>query len=191
MRKVVYGINQTLDGCCDHTKSSGSEDIHVYFSDLLRQADLIVYGRKTYELMVPFWPDVAKEQNMPETVNEFARVFDSIDKLVFSRTLKSVEDKKSRLVNTDPVEELLRLKQEPGRDISLGGVELPLQLIEAGLVDEFHIVVHPVIAGEGRRLFDGIDIKEKLKLKLVESKMLPSGCVALRYVKGEKENLLN
>jgi len=183
MRKVVYGINQTLDGCCDHTKSSGSEDIHVYFSDLLRQADLIVYGRKTYELMVPFWPDVAKEQNMPETVNEFARVFDSIDKLVFSRTLKSVEDKKSRLVNTDPVEELLRLKQEPGRDISLGGVELPLKLIEAGLVDEFHIVVHPVIVGEGRRLFDGIDIKEKLQLKLAESKVLPSGCVALKYVK--------
>lgn len=183
MRKVVYGINQTLDGCCDHTKVSGTEDIHVYFSNLLRQADLIVYGRKTYELMVPFWPNVAEEQNMPDSINQFARVFDSVDKLVFSRTLKSLEDKRSRLVNTDPVEEILRLKQQPGKDISLGGIELPLQLIEAGVVDEFHIVVHPVIAGEGRRLFDGIDIKEKIKLKLVESKMLLSGCVALRYLK--------
>jgi len=86
-------------------------------------------------------------------------------------------------VNTDPVEEILRLKQQPGRDISLGGVELPLQLIKAGVVDEFHIVVHPVIVGEGRRLFDGINVQEKLRLKLIESKPLPSGCVALRYVK--------
>ncbi|MES2108184.1 MAG: dihydrofolate reductase family protein [Bacteroidota bacterium] len=183
MRKVIYGINQTLDGCCDHTKVSGTEDIHLYFADLMRNADLIVYGRKTYELMVPFWPDVAKEQSMSKTINKFARVFDSIDRLVFSRTLKGVEDKKSRVVNTDPVEEILRLKQQPGRDISLGGVELPLQLIKAGVVDEFHIVVHPVIVGEGRRLFDGINVQEKLRLKLIESKPLPSGCVALRYVK--------
>jgi len=91
MRKVIYGINQTLDGCCDHTKVSGTEDIHLYFADLMRNADLIVYGRKTYELMVPFWPDVAKEQSMSKTINKFARVFDSIDRLVFSRTLKGVK----------------------------------------------------------------------------------------------------
>lgn len=182
MRKVIYGINVTADGCCDHTKVSGTEDIHVYFSELMRHADLIVYGRKTYELMVPFWPDVAKEQSMSETINEFARTFGGIDRLVFSRTLKSVEDKKSKVVNTDPAAEVLRLKQQPGKDISLGGVELPSLLIKAGLVDEFHIVVHPVIVGEGRRLFDDLELQAKLQLKLVESKVLPSGCVAQRYV---------
>ena len=183
MRKVVYGINQTLEGRCDHTKVSGTDDIHIYFADLMRNADLIVYGRKTYELMVPFWPNVAKEQSESETVNEFARVFDGIDRLVFSRTLKRLDDKRTRLVNTEPVEEILRVKQQPGKDISLGGVELPLQLIQAGLVDEFHIVIHPVIVGKGRRLFDGSDIQKNLHLKLIESRHLPSGCVALIYVK--------
>ncbi len=183
MRKVVYGINQTLDGCCDHTKVSGTDDIHIYFADLMRNADLIVYGRKTYELMVPFWPKVAKEQSESEPVNEFAQVFDSIDKLVFSRTLISLDDKKTKLVNTNPVEAIVRLKQQPGKDISLGGVELPLQLILAGLVDEFHMVIHPVIVGQGRRLFDGSDIQKNLQLELVESKPLSSGCVALSYVK--------
>ncbi|MDO3644042.1 dihydrofolate reductase family protein [Mucilaginibacter sp. L3T2-6] len=183
MRKVVYGINQTLDGCCDHTKVSGTDDIHIYFADLMRNADLVVYGRKTYELMVPFWPNVAKEQSESEPVNEFAQVFDSIDRLVFSRTLRSLDDKKTKLVNTNPVEEILRLKQQPGKDISLGGVELPLQLILAGLVDEFHLVIHPVIVGQGRRLFDGTDIKKNLQLELGESKPFPSGCVALIYVK--------
>ncbi|MBA4850621.1 dihydrofolate reductase family protein [Emticicia sp. BO119] len=183
MRKLIYGINLTLDGCCDHTKGNGSEEIHEYFTDLLRQTDLIIYGRITYELMVPFWPDVAKTRSMNEIGNEFARVFDSIEKLVFSRTLDSVEDKNSRIARADLYDEIVRLKNEPGRDISLGGVNLPSQLIEMGLVDEFHFVYQPVIVGEGRRLFDHTNLPEKLDLKLVESKIFKSGGVALHYIK--------
>jgi dihydrofolate reductase len=183
MRKVIYGINLTLDGCCDHTKGVGYEDVHEYFTDLMRDVDLIVYGRKTYELMVPFWPDVAKKQSMSKTSNEFARVFDSIDKLVFSQTLDRVEDKNTRIVRTNPGDEILKLKQEQGKNISLGGVTLPSQLIELGLVDEYHFVFQPIIIGEGRRLFEETNLREKLELKLVESKILKSGCVALRYLK--------
>jgi len=183
MRKLIYGINLTLDGCCDHTKGVGYEDVHKYFTDLMRDVDLIVYGRKTYELMVPFWPDVAREQSMDKTANEFAEVFDSVEKLVFSKTLDRVEDKNSRIAQTNLQDEILKLKQQEGRDISIGGVDLPSQLIEMGLVDEFHFIIQPIIVGEGRRLLDGTNLVEKLDLKLVESKVLKSGCVALHYVK--------
>lgn len=183
MRKLIYGINLTLDGCCDHTKAMGYEDVHQYFTEFMRGGDLLVYGRITYELMVPFWPDVAKSQSMDEVSNEFARVFDSIDKLVFSQTLDKVEDEKTRIARTNLQEEIIKLKQQEGRDILLGGVDLPSQLIELGLVDEFHFIIQPIIVGEGRRLLNGTNLVEKLDLKLVESKVFKSGCVALHYIK--------
>lgn len=183
MRKLIYGINITLDGCCDHTKGIADEETHAYFTDLLREADLLVYGRKTYELMVPFWPDVAREQSMDSASNEFARVFSAINKVVFSQTLENVEEANTRIVRTNLQEEILKLKQQEGGNISIGGVHLPTQLIALGLVDEYHFVVHPVIAGAGRRLLDEIKIQENSDLKLVDSKIFKSGCVALHYVK--------
>lgn len=182
MRNLIYGINITLDGCCDHTNQFTDEETHEYWTDILREADLLVYGRKTYELMVPFWPEVAKTQSMTKALNEFAQVFDSINRVVFSRSLDSAEGN-TRIVRTDLCEEILKLKQEQGKNILTGGVSLPSQLIELGLVDEFRIVIGPVIAGAGRRLLDGASLPEKLQLKLVESKIFKSGCVALRYLK--------
>jgi dihydrofolate reductase len=182
MRKVIYGINLTADGCCDHTKGKGSEDIHVYFTDLLRNVDLLVYGRTTYELMVPYWPDVAKSGVGTKTALDFARTFDAIDKVVFSTTLESVPGN-TTLIRSNLEEEFRKLKQQPGGNISIGGVDLPSQLIALGLVDEFHFVIQPVIAGEGRRLLADTFLPEQLSLKLVESQVLASGAVALRYVK--------
>jgi len=182
MRNVIYGINLTADGCCDHTKFSGSEEMHEYFTDLMQDVDLIVYGRKTYELMVPYWPDVAKNQSGTKAENEFARIFTAIDKVVFSRSLDSAEGNTS-IVRANLRDELLKLKQEPGKKISIGGVSLPAQLIALGLVDEFYFVVHPVIVGEGRRLLEDTGLPEQLNLKLVGSKILKSGCVALHYLK--------
>src|SRR5690349_16586200 len=183
MRNVVFGINITLDGCCDHTNQFADEETHEYWTGVLREAGLLVYGRKTYELMVPFWPDVAKTQSATKALNEFARVFDSINRVVFSRTLDSAEDKNARIVRTDLRDEILKLKQEQGKNILVGGVDIPSQLIQLGLVDEYRFVVGPVIAGEGRRLLEGVSLPEKLQLKLVESKIFKSGCVALHYVK--------
>src|SRR6478672_90892 len=125
MRNVVFGINITLDGCCDHTNQFADEETHEYWTDLLREADLLVYGRKTYELMVPFWPEVAKSQSMTKAENEFAQAFDSINKIVFSRSLNSAEDKNTRIVRTNLHDEILKLKQEPGKGILLGGVSVP------------------------------------------------------------------
>jgi dihydrofolate reductase len=182
MRNVVYGINLSADGCCDHTKFGGGAETHEYFTDLMQDVDLIIYGRKTYELMIPYWPDVAKDQSGTKSENEFARVFTAIDKVVFSRSLDSAEGN-TRIIRSNLQDEILRLKQQPGRKISIGGVSLPGQLIALGLVDEFYFVVHPVIVGEGRRLFEDIGLQERLNLKLVGSEVLKSGCVALHYLK--------
>jgi dihydrofolate reductase len=183
MRNVIFAINTTLDGCVDHTKGFADEETHEYFTQLLREVDLLVYGRKTYQLMVPFWPDVAKSQSMTKALNEFALAFDSLDKVVFSRSLDRVDDNHTTIVHGNLRDEILRLKQEEGKNILVGGVDLPSQLVELGLVDEYIFVVGPIIAGEGRRLLDGVKLPERLQLKLVASKIFDSGCVALRYLK--------
>ncbi|MGA7625934.1 MAG: dihydrofolate reductase family protein [Candidatus Acidiferrales bacterium] len=182
MRNVIFAINITIDGCCDHTSTIADEEVLEYYTHLLREADLLVYGRKTHELMVPYWPDVAKDQSATKAENEFARTFNSSNKIVFSRSLDSAEGN-TRIVRTKLQDEILKLKQEPGKNILAGGVNIPSQLIELGLVDEYRFVVQPILAGEGRRLMEGVSLPEKLQLKLVESKPFKSGCVALRYLK--------
>ena len=187
MRKLIYAINITLDGCCDHTKMVADEELLEYYTQLLRDVGLFVYGRKTYQLMVPYWPDVAKDQSAGKADRDFAQAFASANKVVFSRSLDDAEakrgDKNARVVRTHLRDEILKLKQEPGKNILAGGVDIPSQLIELGLVDEYRFVVHPILAGEGRRLLGGVNLAEKLRLKLVESTIFQSGCVALRYLK--------
>ncbi|MGB2623167.1 MAG: dihydrofolate reductase family protein [Candidatus Acidiferrum sp.] len=185
MRNLIYAINVTLDGCCDHTKFNPDEETLEYFTHLTREADTFLYGRKTYQLMVPYWPDVAKNRSGQTKADyEFAQAFDAVDKIVvFSRSLDNPEGKKTRIVRTSLQEEILKLKKEPGKNIFTGGVTIPSQLVELGLIDEYYFVVHPIVVGEGRRLFEGVSLQKKLQLKLVESKIFKSGCVALRYMK--------
>ena len=183
MRKLIFAINITLDGCCDHTKQFVDEETLEYFTHLTREVDLQVFGRKTYQLMVPYWPEVLKNQSETKADTEFARAFDSINKIVFSRSLDSAEDRNTRIVRADIRGEILKLKQEQGKNILVGGVGIPSQLIELGLVDEYRFVVGPIVAGEGRRLLESVSLREKLQLKLVESKIFKSGSAALRYLK--------
>ena len=184
MRKVIYAINITLDGCCDHTKVMADEELLEYYSQLIRDVGLFVYGRKTYELMVPYWPDIAKNPSGQTKADiGFAQAFDSIDKVVFSRSLDKVEGKNTRIARSKLEDEILKLKKEQGKNIMVGGVDIPSQLIELGLIDEYRFVVGPILAGEGRRLLEGVGLPEKLQLKFVESKIFKSGSVALRYLK--------
>jgi dihydrofolate reductase len=185
MRNLVFAINTTLDGCCDHTKFNPDDETLEYFTHLTRNADTFLYGRKTYQLMVPYWPDVAKDRSGQTKADyEFAQAFDAINKIiVFSRSLDSPEGTKTRIVRASLHDEILKLKQEQGKNIITGGVAIPSQLIELGLIDEYYFVVHPIVLGEGRRLFEDISLPEKLQLKLVESKIFKSGCVALHYMK--------
>jgi len=183
LRNVIYAINLTLDGCCDHTKFNPDEETHGYFTHLMRDVDLLIFGRKTYQLMVPYWPDIAKSQSETKADIEFAQTFVSKKKIVFSRSLGSAEDKNTKIVGSNLRDQILKVKQEPGQNILVGGVDVPSQLMELGLIDEYRFVVMPIIAGEGRRLFEGVNLQQKLQLKLVESKTFKSGCVALHYLK--------
>lgn len=185
MRKVIYAINLTLDGCCDHTKGAANEEVHEFHANLLREVSTLAFGRITYQLMVPFWPDIAKTQSgSTKTMNDFASTFAAVEKIVvFSKSLASVENKNTTIVRTDPGEEILRLKQESGKDILVGGVDVPSQLIQRGLIDEYHFVFQPVLVGEGRRLLDTTKLPEMMQLKLAGTKTFKSGGIALRYLK--------
>lgn len=183
MRKVVFAINITADGYSSHTDGIADDELHEYFTGVLRNASLILFGRTTYDLMVPYWPDVAKNQSDTEAVNEFARVFDSLDKVVFSTTLKHVEGNNTRIVRANVAEEVLALREQPGKDICVGSLSIASQLSARGLIDEYHFVVQPVVAGKGPRLFENVKPKDSLRLDLIGSKTLQSGVVALHYRK--------
>ena len=183
MRRVVFAINVTADGYCSHTDGVPDEELHEYFTGLLRDAGLLLFGRTTYQLMVPYWPDVARNQSEPEAINEFARVFDALDKVVFSTTLQEVDGNNTRIVRANIAEEVLALKQQPGKDIFVGSLSIASQLSDRGLIDEYRFVVHPVIAGKGPRLFETVKPQERLLLDFIGSKTLHSGVVALHYRK--------
>ncbi len=182
MRKVILAINMSIDGCIGHT-NLGPPDLEVfeYFDALMRQdVDLIAYGRKMYEIMFPYWADEANWNDELDT--EFGQRLTAFDKIVFSRTLKSAEYN-TRIVNTDPAAELLKLKQAPGKNIYVGTVSMIPQLAQAGVIDEYHFVIVPMIVGQGPRLVEDGALAEKLNLELVAAKTFKSGWIALHYKK--------
>ncbi|MBI3150779.1 MAG: dihydrofolate reductase family protein [Chloroflexi bacterium] len=180
MRKVTFAINITLDGYCGHESGIADDELHEYFTGLLRDSDIHIFGRNTYHLMYPYWHDVAVNQSETEVINEFARTFDSIPKIVFSTTLKSVEWNNTTLLHSNLREEIMKLKGQPGKNISIGSLNIASQVAGWDLIDEYHLVFHPVIAGKGPRLFESV---ENRILKLVDSKTFRSGVVALHYKK--------
>lgn len=185
MRKLIFGINITIDGCCDHTQGISNDEVHSYFSHLTREAGTLLYGRKTYELMVPFWPEIAKNPDQTnKAYNEFAEAFVSVPQIVVvSKSLKKVDGGKTMIIHGDLQNEVAKLKSQSGKAILTGGVMIPSELLELGLIDEIHLVVHPIVAGRGRRLLDSIDLENKFQFKLAESRVFNGGHVALRYLK--------
>lgn len=185
MRKVIFAINATTDGFYGHEGMVADDDLHQYFTNILKNADQILYGRTTYQLMVPFWPDVARDQSMSVVSNEFSQVFTSLEKILFSHTVKQVEDPNTRLAKKSLADEVNDLKQKPGKDICIGSLSLASQLSQAQLIDEYRFVIHPVIAGSGPRLFDTISLKKTFPLVFLGSESFPSGSIALHYKKAE------
>ncbi|MBO9152210.1 dihydrofolate reductase family protein [Chitinophaga sp. GCM10012297] len=182
MRTVTFGMNISIDGYCDHTIYNPGEDVLDYFTGMMEDVDLVFFGRFIYQLMFPYWSDVARDQSGTASENKFAQRFSSIDRVVVSRTL-NVGDEKTRIVHGNPAEELAKLKQQPGKKISVDSVSMLPELITAGLIDEFNLVVHPVIVGNGRKLLEAGSLREKLNLKLAEIIHFKSGSVALHYLK--------
>jgi dihydrofolate reductase len=173
----------TVDGYFGHEDGIADEELHQYYAELLRGASVILFGRKTYQLMFPYWHTVAENQSESRATIEFARTIDSINKVVFSKTLKSVEMKNTTLSSANLEEEVRKLKQQPGENIYVGSLSIASQLSQSGLIDEYYIAIHPIIAGKGPRLFETDGLKERLQLELAESKIFGSGVVALHYKK--------
>lgn len=183
MRKVVFAINMTADGYCSHTSVNPDDEVLDFFTELLQNMGVILFGRTTYELMVPYWPDIARSQSDTRANNEFARVFDALDKIVFSTTLTAVSENNTRLVRSNIAEEVLALKQQQGKAISIGSLSIASQLSDRGLIDEYWFVVHPVLAGQGPRLFDTVKLHDRLQLDFIGVRTFQSGVVVLHYKK--------
>ncbi|MBE7175152.1 MAG: dihydrofolate reductase family protein [Mucilaginibacter polytrichastri] len=182
MRKISFTMNISIDGYCDHTLFDPQADLMDYFTSTMDDVDLLFYGRIMYQLMFPYWADVAREQSGTAEENRFAERLDSIDRVVVSRTLTEA-DAGTTIIRGEPAEELYRLKQLPGRTISVDSVSMLPELIAAGLIDEFNLVVHPMLLGRGRRLLDAGSLEEKLNLQLADTLRFNSGCMAVQYVK--------
>jgi len=178
MRPLRYSINVTLDGCCDHRAGLPDEELHRHAVDNLNQADALLFGRVTYEMMEAAFRPPARTGARPDWMEPFARTIDAARKYVVSSTLDRV-DWNAELLRGDLEETVRRLKREPGKGLFTGGVKLPLALAELGLIDEYEFVVHPRIVGHGPTLFAGLS--RCVDLRLVSRLEFGSGVVAMLY----------
>lgn len=178
MRPLRYSINVTLDGCCDHRAIPADEELHRHHAENLAQANALLFGRVTYEMMEAAWRGPAETGVRPDWMEPFARTIHAAKKYVVSNTLERV-DWNAELVRGDLGKAVQQLKRESGKGLFVGGVKLPLALAELGLIDEYEFVVHPRIAGHGPTLFAGLS--RYVDLKLVSRLEFFSGAVALRY----------
>ena len=178
MRKLIAAINMTLDGFCDHTAIIPDEEMHQHYADLLNDADAVLYGRITYQLMES-WRTVVKNPTGNKAIDKFAVVMDKVPKIVFSHTLKNVEWESAKLANRGIKEEVLELRKQSGKYILVGSPGLIVALTKLNLIDEYQLCVHPVIAGSGLPLFKNIN--ERIILKLVKTKTFDFGAIILYY----------
>lgn len=183
MRKLIAAINMTIDGFCDHTAGIPDEELHQHYNDLLRTADAILYGRKTYELM-EYWKTVVEHPTGNDAMDQFAITMDKTPKIVFSHTLKSVDWKSARLANRSIEEEVSALKQEAGKDIFVGSPSLIVACMNLGLIDEYQLCVHPVVIGQGLPLFK--NVHDSALFKLLGTKTFGSGAIVLYYAPAAK-----
>jgi dihydrofolate reductase len=178
VRPLRYSINVTLDGCCDHLAISPYEEMHRHATEILDQADALLFGRVTYEMMESAWRPPGQAEAMPEWMAPFGRTIDAAKKYVVSSTLDRV-DWNAELVRGDLGQAVGELKRKPGNGLLTGGMQLPLALAELGLIDEYEFVVHPRLVGHGPTVFAGLS--KHVDLRLVDRLEFRSGAVAMRY----------
>ena len=171
----------TIDGFCDHTAGIPDEEIHQHYTELLNNADAILYGRITYQLM-QYWQNLVKNPSGEKSMDDFAIAMDKVPKIVFSHTLEDTGWESAKLAQKDIKEEVLELKQHcngESKDIFVGSPSLIVALTQLGLIDEYQLCVHPVIVGNGLPLFK--NITDRLRLKLLNTKRFGSGAILLYY----------
>ena len=183
MGKLIYLMNVSLDGFVE-TPDHGldwtvvDEDLHTWFNDQERRTDASLYGRRLYEVMAAYWPTAESDPSATEVELDFARIWNAKPKIVFSTTLETVAWN-SRLVTGDVGEELAKLRLEFDGDLGVGGPTLASAFVERGLVDEYRLVVHPVVLGAGTPFFAALN--RPIGLRLLETRTFESGVVYLGY----------
>lgn len=178
MRPLRYSINVTLDGCVDHNEGIADEELHQRAMESIAQADALIFGRVTYQMMEEAFRLSTRTAEMPAWTDPFAETIDAAKKYVVSSTLDRV-DWNAELLRGDLKNAVEELKAQPGNGLLVGGVQLPLALAELGLIDEYEFVVHPRLAGHGPTLFAGLS--KRIDLRLVSRLEYASGAVAMRY----------
>ncbi len=186
MGKLIYSMNVSLDGYIETPDRSldwtvVDDELHSWFNDLVREMDVFLYGRRMYEVMSAYWPTAESDPGATDVTRDFARIWNARPKVVFSSTLKVVQWK-SRLAVGDPAEELARIRAEFDGDIGVGGATLASAFIRRGLVDEYRLLVHPVILGAGAPFFP--QLETPVKLRLTERRTFASGVTLLAYTRG-------
>jgi dihydrofolate reductase len=179
MRKVIFSINSTINGFADHTTVIADDELHDFYTNQLDDVDIILMGRKTYELMASFWPVAHKDPRSTESIKRFANKFNTMRKIVFSNSLNKVEWQNSTLADKSLVSTVTELKKLKGKNISAGSLSIACQLLKRDLIDEFWFLVQPIIAGQGLRLLEEFD--KTVNLQLIDLKKFGSGVVALHY----------
>ena len=178
MRKVIAAINMTINGNCDHRIGIVDEELHSHYTNLLSEADDILYGRITFQLM-EYWRGILQNPTGNKSEDNFAVTIDQINKIVFSNSLKNVDWKTARLSNLSLEEEINELKKNSGKNILIGSRSLIIQALKLNLIDEFQLCIHPIIADKGLQLFENWEEQKTLKLK--QTKTFQSRAIILSY----------
>lgn len=183
MRKVRYAMSVSLDGFIEATDGDLSwtdpdEELLKHFIDQESAVDTVLYGRRMYENMASYWPTVDEDSSLPEQMKVYARIWKDQPKVVFSKTLKHVAWN-SRLASGDIVDEVNKLKEQPGKTMSVSGSGIASTFMQLGLIDEYRLYMRPVILGGGKPMFR--QFRDRINLQLVETRTFGSGVVLLRY----------
>jgi dihydrofolate reductase len=181
MRKIIFSINMTIDGFADHTAGIADDELHDFFTNLLDSADTVLLGRKTYEMMASYWPFADQDPRSTKSELKFAEKYNNVFKLVFSKTIKDVKWNNTTLAKSNLIDEVLKLKNQNGKYIFAGSLSIASALAQKNLIDDYWLLIHPIVLGKGKPLFE--DLKSRIDLKLVETKTFSSGVVVLHYKK--------
>ena len=179
MGLLTFALNVTLDGCIDHREGIADDELHDYFTELMDAAGAMLWGRITYELMESAWPAVARDENAPRAMREWARKLEAKPKYVVSSSRRDFPWNNTFRVEGDLHEAVRRLKEKTPQGVLVGSPMLSAALERLGLIDEYRLVVHPVIAGHGPTLFQGLEPSRRLEL--VSTNRLKAGQVAMHY----------
>ena len=182
MPKLIYSMGVSLDGFIagpdgEIDWSAPDEELHRFHNQQVRETGAHLYGRRLYEVMT-YWETADQKPSLPEHELEFARIWKDTPKIVFSNTLEKVEGN-ARLVRDSVAEEVAKLKEQPGKDLAVGGAGLASTFIKLGLIDEYRLFVSPVVLGGGTPYFPPLE--KRINLELVETRTFGSRVVYVRY----------